>query len=87
FSAEKNSNIAEGMPGRVFLGKVPEWTPDVRFFRSEEYSRVGFAQTHNVRGTLALPVFDRGSQTCLGVIEVVTTTQTVKAELDGVCKA
>ncbi|CAM8973137.1 unnamed protein product [Rhodiola kirilowii] len=87
FSAEKNSNIAEGMPGRVFLDKVPEWTPDVRFFRNDEYSRVGYAQTHNVRGTLALPVFDRGSQTCLGVIEVVTTKQTVKAELDSVCKA
>ncbi|CAM8942214.1 unnamed protein product [Rhodiola kirilowii] len=87
FSAQRNSNLVEGMPGRVFLGKVPEWTPDVRFFRSDEYARVGFAQTYNVRGTLALPVFDRGSQTCLGVIEVVTTTQTVKAELDTVCEA
>uniref|UniRef100_A0A7N0UT24 Uncharacterized protein n=1 Tax=Kalanchoe fedtschenkoi TaxID=63787 RepID=A0A7N0UT24_KALFE len=87
FSAEKNSNVTEGMPGRVFLGKVPEWTPDVRFFKSDEYARVGYAQTFNVRGTLALPVFDRGSRTCLGVIEVVTTKQMVKAELDSVCQA
>uniref|UniRef100_A0A7N0ZW85 Uncharacterized protein n=1 Tax=Kalanchoe fedtschenkoi TaxID=63787 RepID=A0A7N0ZW85_KALFE len=87
FSAEKDSNMTEGMPGRVFLDKVPEWTPDVRFFRSDEYARVGYAQTFNVRGTLALPVFERGSQTCLGVIEVVTTKQKVKAELDSVCQA
>lgn len=87
FPADQNSDMVEGMPGRVFLGKVPEWTPDVRFFRIDEYARVGYAQTFNVRGTLALPVFDRGSQACLGVIEVVTTAPTVKAELDSVCKA
>ncbi|KAJ6953194.1 protein NLP4-like [Populus alba x Populus x berolinensis] len=78
-----------GMPGRVFLGKVPEWTPDVRFFRSDEYPRVNHAQLYDVRGTLALPVFEHGSGTCLGVIEVVTTSQKIKyrPEIESVCKA
>jgi hypothetical protein len=89
FSAEKDSKDSVGMPGRVFLGKVPEWTPDVRFFRNDEYPRVNHAQQCDVRGTLALPVFEQGSRTCLGVIEVVTTSQKIKylPELESVCKA
>ena len=89
FSAEEDSKELAGLPGRVYLGKVPEWTPDVRFFRSEEYPRVDYAQHFDVRGTLALPVFEQGSQTCLGVIEVVTTTQQsdYRPELENVCKA
>ncbi|KAJ6931712.1 hypothetical protein NC652_015023 [Populus alba x Populus x berolinensis] len=89
FSAEEDSKDSVGMPGRVFLGKVPEWTPDVRFFRNDEYPRVNHAQQCDVRGTLALPVFEQGSRTCMGVIEVVTTSQKIKylPELESVCKA
>ncbi|KAF2590931.1 hypothetical protein F2Q70_00040270 [Brassica cretica] len=90
FSAEKDdSNALAGLPGRVFLGKLPEWTPDVRFFRSEEYPRVHHAQDCDVRGTLAIPVFEQGSKVCLGVIEVVMTTEMVKLapELDSICRA
>ncbi|XVF63530.1 hypothetical protein PTKIN_Ptkin09bG0094200 [Pterospermum kingtungense] len=89
FSAEEDSKDMAGLPGRVFLNKVPEWTPDVRFFRSDEYPRVGHAQQYDVRGTFALPVFEQGSRTCLGVIEVVTTTEKIKIrpELESVCKA
>ncbi|CAH2067563.1 unnamed protein product, partial [Thlaspi arvense] len=96
FSTEQedsNSNSSSkdlvGLPGRVFLGQVPEWTPDVRFFKNEEYPRVQHAQDCDVRGTLAIPVFEQGSKTCLGVIEVVMTTQMVKLrpELESICRA
>ncbi|KAF8113692.1 hypothetical protein N665_0046s0042 [Sinapis alba] len=90
FSAEQDdSNALAGLPGRVFLGKLPEWTPDVRFFRSEEYRRVQHAQDCGVRGTLAIPVFEQGSKICLGVIEVVMTTEMVKLrpELESICRA
>ncbi|XP_015575768.2 protein NLP4 [Ricinus communis] len=89
FSADENSKDMVGLPGRVFLGKVPEWTPDVRFFRSDEYPRVDHAQQYGVRGTLALPVFEQGSRTCLGVIEVVTTAHKIiyHPELESVCRA
>ncbi|CAK7346027.1 unnamed protein product [Dovyalis caffra] len=88
FSTEEDSKDV-GLPGRVFLGKVPEWTPDVRFFTSDEYPRVNHAQLYDVRGSLALPVFEQCSRTCLGVIEVVTTSQKIKyrPELESVCKA
>ncbi|KAK2660893.1 hypothetical protein Ddye_007426 [Dipteronia dyeriana] len=89
FSTEKDSKDVVGLPGRVYLGKVPEWTPDVQFFRSDEYPRVGHAQQCDIRGTLAVPVFEQGSRTCLGVIEVVMTTRRIKyqSELASVCKA
>ncbi|KAJ4879565.1 Protein NLP4 [Raphanus sativus] len=90
FSAEQDDSKAlAGLPGRVFLGKLPEWTPDVRFFRSEEYPRVYHAQDCDVRGTLAIPVFEQGSKVCLGVIEVVMTTEMVKLapELESICRA
>lgn len=92
FSAEKEDSSSKdllGLPGRVFLGQVPEWTPDVRFFKNEEYPRVQHAQDCDVRGTLAIPVFEQGSKICLGVIEVVMTTQMVKLrpDLESICRA
>ncbi|CAO2833729.1 unnamed protein product [Amaranthus hypochondriacus] len=89
FAAEEDSGVSVGLPGRVFLGKVPEWTPDVRFFRVDEYPRVPYAQQCDVRGTLALPVFEQGSRNCLGVLEVVMTTQKInyRPELESVCRA
>ncbi|KAL4273045.1 hypothetical protein GQ457_13G020630 [Hibiscus cannabinus] len=89
FAADKDSKDTAGLPGRVFLSKVPEWTPDVRLFKSDEYPRVDDAQRHDVRGTFALPVFEQSSGTCLGVIEVVMTTEKIKIqpELESVCKA
>ncbi|XP_010446946.1 PREDICTED: protein NLP2-like [Camelina sativa] len=89
FPAHEDSTESVGLPGRVFLGKLPEWTPDVRFFRSEEYPRIKEAEKCDVRGSLALPVFERGSGTCLGVVEIVTTTQKMnyRPELDNICKA
>ncbi|XP_022936859.1 protein NLP4-like isoform X2 [Cucurbita moschata] len=89
FTADDDSKNALGLPGRVFSRKVPEWTPDVRFFRSDEYPRVNHAHEHDVRGTVALPIFEQGSKNCLGVIEVVMVTQQIKygSELESVCKA
>ncbi|XP_077246844.1 protein NLP5-like [Tasmannia lanceolata] len=89
FSAEENSNEMVGLPGRVFLGRLPEWTPDVRYFSSDEYPRIDHAQRNGIRGTLALPVFERGSNSCLGVVEVVMTTQKInyRTELESICNA
>ncbi|XP_073140372.1 protein NLP5-like [Henckelia pumila] len=89
FSADMESGGFFGLPGRVFLKKLPEWTPDVRFFKREEYPRVNHAYHHDVRGSLALPVFEPGSGRCLGVVEIVTMTQKVnyRPELENICKA
>ncbi|KAA8546176.1 hypothetical protein F0562_020930 [Nyssa sinensis] len=89
FAAEEDSKELVGLPGRVFLKKLPEWTPDVRFFRREEYPCIHYAQQYNVHGSLALPVFERGSGACLGVVEIVTTSQKVSyhPELENVLQA
>ncbi|KAF5443713.1 hypothetical protein F2P56_036248 [Juglans regia] len=66
---------------QVFWEQLPEyWTPDiVRFFKRDEYPHdiINYAHdeqySRGVRGFLALPVFERGSGTCLGVVEIVTT--------------
>ncbi|MQL86566.1 hypothetical protein Taro_019081 [Colocasia esculenta] len=89
FSAEGNPGEALGLPGRVFLGKLPEWSPDVRYFSRFEYPRVNYARHFDVRGTLALPIFDRGSRTCLGVIEAVMTTEKInyRSDLEKICSA
>ncbi|KAE8698774.1 Protein NLP2 [Hibiscus syriacus] len=89
FPAEEDSKESVGLPGRVFLGKLPEWTPDVRFFKRDEYPRISYAQMYNVGGSLALPVFERATGTCLGVVELVTTTQKInyRPEHEHVCKA
>ncbi|XP_030512905.2 protein NLP2-like [Rhodamnia argentea] len=89
FSAEDDSKDHLGLPGLVFLGKLPEWTPDVRFFSTEEYPRINYARKYDVRGSLAVPVFEHGSGTCLGVVEVVMTSQKInyRRDLENVCKA
>eukprot|EP01018_Ginkgo_biloba_P029407 Gb_03476 [translate_table: standard] len=89
FSADEDSDEFLGLPGRVFLRKLPEWTPNVQYYSSVEYPRVIHAQQHNVRGTLALPVFDSENQSCVGVVELIMMTQKIHyaPEVDNVCKA
>ncbi|KAI3816266.1 hypothetical protein L1987_15959 [Smallanthus sonchifolius] len=89
FAAEGDARDIVGLPGRVFMQKVPEWTPDVRLFKIEEYSRVSHAQEHDVRGSFAVPVFDQDVKDCIGVVEVVMTTQKSKytLEIQSLCEA
>lgn len=89
FAAEKTSKEFFGLPGRVFLKKMPEWAPDVRLFNREDYPRINFAQQYNIRGSLAIPVFERGSSTCVAVVEIVSSSPKANyhSELDDVCKA
>ena len=88
FQAEEDARSPVGFPGRVFMEKLPEWTPDVRLFRSEEYPHKDHAVQHNIRGSLALPLFKQGSQTCLGIVEIATTIQKIscRPELEDICK-
>lgn len=89
FSADETSCAELGLPGRVFVGRVPEWTPDVRLFTDNEYPRVRYAQHFDIRGSVAMPVFERRTGACLGVVELVMTTQKINynAEIDNICNA
>ncbi|KAK6946531.1 PB1 domain [Dillenia turbinata] len=89
FSTDVDSKEFAGLPGRVFMRKAPEWTPDVWFFKAEEYQRIDYAKQYDVHGSLAVPVLQQGSGSCLGVIEIITTTQKIKYRpvLENICKA
>ncbi|CAI9093452.1 OLC1v1028956C4 [Oldenlandia corymbosa var. corymbosa] len=89
FSTDGETDDVLGLPGRVFRQKLPEWSPDVQYYSSKEFSRLNHALHYNVRGTLALPVFDPSVQTCVGVLELIMTCQKINyaPEVDKVCKA
>ncbi|MCO5592645.1 hypothetical protein L7F22_046648 [Adiantum nelumboides] len=82
-------SIDQGLPGRVFMKKLPEWTPNVQFYKQSEYLRVGDAERCNVRGSLALPVLEKASGNCMAVIELVMPMEKVdyKTEIESICRA
>ena len=83
------TNEVLGLPGRVFQRKLPEWTPNVQYYSISEYPRLDHAQHYNVRGSLALPVFEPSGQSCVGVLELIMTSEKINyaPEVDKVCKA
>lgn len=90
FSAEENSGGVLGLPGRVFVSKVPEWTSNVGYYQKNEYVRVEHAFSHQVRGSIALPVFERDpTMPCCAVLELVTTKEKANfdTEMEIVCHA
>lgn len=89
FAADGETDGVLGLPGRVFRLKLPEWTPNVQYYSSKEFPRLDHALNYNVRGTLALPVFEPSGRSCVGVLELIMTSQKINyaAEVDKVCKA
>ncbi|KAK7391359.1 hypothetical protein VNO78_19774 [Psophocarpus tetragonolobus] len=89
FSVDGENDGSLGLPGRVFQQKLPEWTPNVLYYSSKEYPRRDHAEHYNVRGTLALPVFEPSMQSCVGVLELIMTSLKINyaPEVDKICKA
>ncbi|XP_014513884.1 protein NLP6 [Vigna radiata var. radiata] len=89
FAVDGENDGSLGLPGRVFQQKLPEWTPNVLYYSSKEYPRRDHAQHYNVRGSLALPVFEPALQSCIGVLELIMTSQKINyaPEVDKICKA
>ncbi|PRQ16619.1 putative transcription factor Nin-like family [Rosa chinensis] len=89
FSVDGENDGVLGLPGRVFQQKMPEWTPNVQYYSIKEYPRLDHAQHYNVQGTLALPIFEPSGRSCIGVIELIMTSQKINyaPEVDKICKA
>nr|XP_043628383.1 protein NLP9-like [Erigeron canadensis]XP_043628384.1 protein NLP9-like [Erigeron canadensis] len=91
FSADVKPGHFPGLPGRVFTSKVPEWTSNVAHYNKGEYLRIDHALSHEVRGSIALPIFDDDSieKSCCAVLELVTMKEKpdFSAEMDHVCRA
>ncbi|CAA2988607.1 NLP9-like [Olea europaea subsp. europaea] len=91
FAAESGPGSFPGLPGRVFTSKMPEWTSNVVYYNKEEYLRVKYAVDHEVRGSVALPVFEDDSleNSCCAVLELVTVEEkpNFDSEMENVCRA
>ncbi|KAI8569827.1 hypothetical protein RHMOL_Rhmol02G0306700 [Rhododendron molle] len=61
-----------GLPGRVFLNQLPESTQAVEHYTPEEYPQRDLALRCKIGLSLALPVFEHSSHTCVGVLEIVS---------------
>ncbi|KAJ4756481.1 Plant regulator RWP-RK family protein [Rhynchospora pubera] len=79
----------EGLPGRVFTSCMPEWTTNVEYYREQEFVRKKHAITHEVHGSMGLPVFDPSEGSCVAVLELVTKREKTDfdAEMNSVCNA
>ncbi|KAL1180952.1 hypothetical protein V6Z11_A02G013700 [Gossypium hirsutum] len=89
FSAEQKPGSFPGLPGRVFLSRVPEWTSNVIHYSKAEYLRITHAVNHEVRGSIGLPVFQPPEMSCCAVLELVTTKEkpNFHSEMEHVCHA
>ncbi|KAJ6733948.1 PROTEIN NLP8 [Salix koriyanagi] len=89
FSAEVKPGVPLGLPGRVFISKVPEWTSNVRYYREAEYLRAKHAVDHDVRGSFAIPIFDPDQMSCCAVLELVTVKEKpdFASDMKNVCHA
>ncbi|KAJ0798394.1 hypothetical protein HanLR1_Chr00c3138g0868271 [Helianthus annuus] len=53
-----------GSPGRVYIHKLPEWSLDVH-------------TSYNIHGYINLPVFESSGDSCVGVLEIITSSRYV----------
>ncbi|GAB2220055.1 hypothetical protein Drorol1_Dr00007698 [Drosera rotundifolia] len=88
FSAEHTPGSFPGLPGRVFISKIPEWTSNVSYYSTAEYLRFQHAVDHQVRGSIAVPVYTAEMQ-CCAVLELVTLKEKANfdSEMETVCNA
>lgn len=75
FSAEVTPDLPLGLPGRVFISRVPEWTSSVVYYSIAEYLRGQHARNHKVQGSIALPIFEPPDNVCCAVLELVTVKE------------
>ncbi|KAF8046791.1 hypothetical protein N665_3416s0003 [Sinapis alba] len=89
FSAETSQYSSPGLPGRVFISGVPEWTSNVMYYKTAEYLRMKHALDNDVRGSIAIPVLEASGSSCCAVLELVTCKEkpNFDLEMDSVCLA
>ncbi|PWA54949.1 NIN-like protein [Artemisia annua] len=61
-------------PARVFRQRLPEWTPDITNYNPKDFPQQECAIRCNLHGYLALPVFDSTTGLCVGVIELLASS-------------
>ncbi|CAN7103268.1 unnamed protein product [Brassica rapa subsp. narinosa] len=91
FASKPNQcSSSPGLPGRVFISGVREWTSNVRYYKRDEYLRMKHAVDNEVRGSIAIPILEEASGTsCCAVMELVTSKEKhdFDVEMESVCRA
>ncbi|XP_064951089.1 protein NLP2-like isoform X1 [Musa acuminata AAA Group] len=89
FSVREAPGSVLGLPGRVFISKMPEWTSNILYYNRLEYLRVDHALNYKVQGTLALPIFCPNEHSCCAVLELVTKKEKPDFDIEvaSVCNA
>ncbi|GKB83209.1 NIN-like protein [Tanacetum coccineum] len=62
-------------PVRVYRRGLPEWTTDLTNYLPKHFPQQEFALQCNLHGYLALPVLDSSTGSCLGVLELLTSSK------------
>ncbi|KAE9455986.1 hypothetical protein C3L33_12103, partial [Rhododendron williamsianum] len=66
-----------GLPGRVFLYQLHESAPNVEHYSVNEYPQSHLGSHCPIKAAWAVPVFEHSSQTCVGVLELVSSMENV----------
>ncbi|XP_047959156.1 protein NLP9 [Salvia hispanica] len=91
FPVEPKLGSFLGLPGRVFTSRTPEWTSNVMYYNKTEYMRMKHASDHEIRGSIALPIFEDEllGRSCCAVLELVTKKEKYSFDLEmkNICQA
>ncbi|CAL5359391.1 unnamed protein product [Camellia sinensis] len=64
-----------GLVGRVFRHQQQESTPNVQYYSCNEYLQRDHAISCNIKSSLVVPLFELSRRCCIGVFEIVSTTE------------
>ena len=62
-------------PARVFRRRLPEWTLDVANYSPKQFPQKESAIRRDLHGYVALPVVDIFTRSCVGVLEILTSSK------------
>ncbi|CAL5441025.1 unnamed protein product [Camellia sinensis] len=81
FDVDGVSDEHLGLLGRVFRHQLLESTPNVQYYSRKEYPQRDRAISCNIKQSLAVPLFEPSTRCCIGVIEMVSTTEITNRNL------
>nr|GEV70573.1 protein NLP3-like [Tanacetum cinerariifolium] len=76
FVIEEEHKEELGSPGRVYCQKLPEWSFGIQSLPVRQYVQ-DLAACYDIHGYINLPVFEPGSGCCVGVRELITSSNCI----------
>ncbi|PWA68449.1 NIN-like protein [Artemisia annua] len=76
FAIEEEHKEELGPPGRVYCQKLPEWSFGIHTLPVRQYVQ-DLAAYYHIHGYINLPVFEPDSGCCVGVLELITSSNCI----------